>query len=337
MPQALGFDPRTAASGWRGLFRIEATSGLVSAVSASLEALHPQKVLFAEGDSWFDKFTPLGQSGSNLLDALRVPYLAAVVDASHIGDEMAEMVTGSQRRQTRTLLDLFAFDAILLSAAGNDLRALFEELFEDRTVAWTAEAIKALVFQGTHGPFFGRVIGHLAEFVKLREASRRNAGTPLFLHGYDYLQPRPAGAAVFANSAIGGGPWLYPMLRKANLDDRQMRAIADAVIDELNAQLAAFCRTHANVVYLDQRGLLLPAVPGSSGPSMDWLDEIHPDKEGFLKLARGRWDVPLASALGWQPQPGELVDAPAPTHASTAVAPGGSADDLFAGWQPPVA
>jgi hypothetical protein len=76
----------------------------------------------------------------------------------------------------------------------------------------------------------------------------------------------------------------------------------------------------ANVHVIDQRGLLTPAAPHTSGADGDWLDEIHPTKEGFTKLARNRWDVPLSRALGWQPAAGDLVPALPVSNPSTAQA-----------------
>jgi lysophospholipase L1-like esterase len=336
--QAMRLDPRTSPRApWRALFRVEANSGLVSDVARGLEAIQPEKAVYAEGDSWFDKFTPIGVPGTNLLDALRAPFLTAVVDVAHIGDEIREMVAGRQARQTRALLQLFSFDAILLSAGGNDLRALFEREFVERTRPWSRAEVMELVHRSRHRDFFQPVVREIGRFFDLRDASRLNGATPILLHGYDYLQPRPAGAPVFAGTRLGTGPWLFPLLRRANLDGAQMRAVADAVIDELNEQLEDFCATRANVTFIDQRGLLAPALPGSEGPSHDWMDEIHPNDRGYAKLARQRWDVLLAQKLGWDFAAEDLQVAEPGNTLSTAVDDVMPAEALFAGWQPPQA
>ncbi|MDH5539491.1 MAG: hypothetical protein OEY03_08815, partial [Rhizobacter sp.] len=93
---------------------------------------------------------------------------------------------------------------------------------------------------------------------------------------------------------------------------------ADAVVDELNQQLQREIAPLPQVHLIDQRGLLTPASPGSTGSNGDWLDEIHPSREGFNKLARNRWDVPLARALDWQPAAGERTPALQPLNRSTA-------------------
>jgi hypothetical protein len=177
--QAMTVDPRSHPHApWRGLFRVEANSGLVSDVSRGLEAIQPERAVYAEGDSWFDKFTPIGVRGTNLLDALRAPFLTAVVDVAHIGDEIHEMVSGRQERQTRTLMRFFRFDAILLSAGGNDLRALFEREFVERTRPWTKPEVMELVHRSRHRDFFLPVIQDIGRFFDLRDDSRSTAARP---------------------------------------------------------------------------------------------------------------------------------------------------------------
>jgi len=289
---------------WQPLHRIEDTGGDVRVVQAALEQSSFERLLYAEGDSWFDKFTPIPVAGTNLLDAIRTPFVAGVVDASHIGDEAREMVSGRQARQTKAMFDLFDFDLILLSAGGNDLKNVFADLFTSRVLAtqgvktaWSAGDLARA--PASHSAVFDGVMDSIGRFVSLRDAARRDRtrAAPIVLHGYDYLQPRPAPATLLAGSKVGRGPWIYPALKEAGLSDAQMLAEAHAVIDTLNQRLAALVAGLPNVYLLDQRGLLTPAQPGSTGASNDWLDEIHPTPDGFVKLARNRWDSVLASLL----------------------------------------
>lgn len=321
--------------GWRRMIRIENTGGSVADLIRATQEFLPQKLVYAEGDSWFDKFTPLPLSGTNLLDAVRTPFLTAVVDVSHIGDESRDMVRGHQARQTEAMFGLFAFDALLLSAGGNDLKNVFADLFAAKAQAaaglrspFQPGDLDALADPRRYTAFFADVVRNIGRFVDLRNTARDavTRDAPIFVHGYDYLQPRPAGAQIFAGSRIGAGPWLHPSLQAAGLNDAQMRAAADAVIDELNRQLAATIAPLDGVFVVDQRGLLTPAAAGSTGSDQDWLDEIHPNERGFTKLARQRWDVALSKALGWTPRPDDLVSPLPPSNPSTALAtPDGSA------------
>ena len=329
-PEVLS-DPSRA---WRRMIRIDTVGGDVGEVIKATNDFLPERLVYAEGDSWFDKFTPIPASGTNLLDAIRTPFLTAVVDVAHIGDEVRDMVRGHQARQTRAMFKLFSFQAILLSAGGNDLKNVFADLFATKALVnegfesrFQPSDLDRLSDPASYTEFFEDVVRNIGRFVDLRDAARDGVtrAAPIFVHGYDYLQPRPAGASLFARSRIGKGPWLHPALKAAGLTDAQMRSAADAVVDEMNRQLQQVIAKLPNVHVIDERGLLTPAAPNTSGADGDWLDEIHPSKEGFTKLARNRWDVPLSEALGWQPAAGDLVPALAPSNRSTALA-GGAGD-----------
>ena len=314
---------------WRRMMRIESVGANVSDVIKATSELLPERLVYAEGDSWFDKFTPIPMSGTNLLAAIRTPFLTAVVDVAHIGDEARDMVSGHQARQTRAMFNLFDFDAILLSAGGNDLKNVFTDMFASKALAnegisstFQPKDLDKLSTPSTFKEFFAEVMRNIGRFVDLRSAARREItrAAPILVHGYDYLQPRPAGADIFVGSSIGRGPWLYPALHAAGLSDAQMRSTADAIVDEMNAQLQSVIAVLPNVHVIDQRGLLIPAAAGTTGSDADWLDEIHPNVQGFEKLARNRWDVPVSRALRWVPGPGELTAPLDPTTTSTALA-----------------
>lgn len=319
------------SNGWRGMIRIESVGGSVSDVIKAEQQYLPEKLIYAEGDSWFDKFTPIPLTGTNLLDAIRTPFITAVVDVSHIGNEAADMAQGWQARQTKAMFDMFEFDAILLSAGGNDLKNLFAEEFKAQAALagakiWTQPELDQLANPSNYRDFFDKVIKDIARFVEIRNVGRKTrerrpgeGPTPLLINGYDYLQPRPSGASIFAGTRLGCGPWLYDTMEAAGLTPAQMRAATDAVVDELNSQLTDLCGNYVNVQLINHRGLLVPARHDATGPDADWLDEIHPNEGGFAKLARNRWDVALATALGWTPaNTNDLVAAVATVNASTA-------------------
>jgi hypothetical protein len=309
--------------GWRGMVRIESVGGDVNDVIAAERMYLPERLVYAEGDSWFDKFTPVPATGTNLLDAIRTPFFTAVVDAARIGDEANEMVAGSQGRQTRAMFDMFVFDAILLSAGGNDLKNLFAERFRQRALAqgdapWSKAELDQLADPASYKDDFNGVIASIVKFIGLRDAGRKTRHTPILVNGYDYLQPRPAGAVIFSGTKLGRGPWLHPVMKAAGLTPEEMRTAADAVVDELNKHLHAMCDSKAGVQLIDQRGLLQPARAETTGTDADWMDEIHPNEKGFEKLARNGWDLPLAVALGWHARPQDLADADLHANASTA-------------------
>lgn len=289
-----------AAEPLRRMIRIDTVSGEIDAIADGISAYAPAKVVFAEGDSWLDKFTPVPLTGTNLLDAIRTPYHAAVVDVARIGDTSVDVVKGWQAKRTRALFKFFEFNAIILSVGANDLKNLYADKVE-RMIAGglSPQEIQSLLEPATYAAEFNQVVANVRAFVGLRDGSPRNTTrrAPIVVHGYDYFQPRPARASVFAGSAFGTGPWVYPVLQGAGLDAAQMKRAADAVVDQLNQSLADAFGAAASVVVIDSRGVLTPARPGSTAEDGDWLDEIHPSAAGFDKLASQRWSSTLTDAM----------------------------------------
>lgn len=296
------FYDRKNKSCWTSLHRIDTLGGDVQVVKDAIQNYPFEKLIYAEGDSWFDKFSPLLHPGTNLLDAIRLPMFTGVVDVSHIGDISHNMVNGHQRRQTVAMFDLFDFDVILYSGGGNDLKNYFADLYSRgrRTVP-----------KKTTDDFFDDVIQNIKSFVSLRDKarSRTTRSAPIFVNGYDYLQPRPVRGSIIGDLLKVAGPWLYPSMNKAGLSDAEMFDAAQKAIDKLNDGLRKEIAVLPEVYVIDQCNLLRPAPPGSTTPSDDWIDEIHPSASGFTKLARNRWDYALAKALGWVGQAGDTKPA----------------------------
>jgi hypothetical protein len=258
-----------------------------------------ERVLLAEGDSWFDIFTPAPLNQPNLLSALRVPWRAAVVDISHIGDTAEAMSTGSQAAHTRVLLDTFKFDVLLLSAGGNDLKDAFNELFL-RAAAGASQKSEAELLDVESKQardIIDTVCNSVAHWIGLRDASKLNPHTPVILHGYDYLQPRPAGARLWMDGAVVQGPWIYPVLKELGASDDEMREKAHVVIDTFNDALQQRVGGMPNVHLLNTRGTLTLAAPATDRKSNDWMDEIHPTPEGFDKLAKAKWNDRIAAVI----------------------------------------
>ena len=262
-----------------------------------------EKVLLCEGDSWFDIYTPAPLHEPNLLDAIRTPRSALLVDIAHVGDAAKEMATGTQASYLLALLNEFKFDALLLSAGGNDLKNAFKEAYIAKVVhAKTKSSPPAHVKAMTSKPavadeLFREVVGYIGTWIGLSRGSKLNQDTPVVLHGYDYLQPRPACAKVFVNGPCASGPWIYPILSADKKTDDEMRIIAKDVIDAFNRWLTTLIKPLPGVHLLDTRGTLTLAAPKSTKVSNDWMDEIHATPDGWGKLAAKAWNPTLAKLL----------------------------------------
>ena len=310
---------------WRKMIRCDVgESDLgIDVINQSIADHYPEKLIYAEGDSWFDKFTPIPNPRTNLLQEIRLPWHSVVVDVTTIGDESADVVNGRQAFKTQFLFREYAFDTILLSAGGNDLKNLYAAKIDQyNTGGFVPAEIAQLSRPSEYASHFGAFIENIKKFIQFRDKAE-NAVTrqaPLLVHGYDYLQPRPAKAGIFSGGSLGRGPWLYPALFAAGFNDVQMRSAADAVVDQLNTMLARLVEPLTNVYLIDSRGLINPAPAGSTSESEHWLDEIHPSSVGFEKLAKCCWNKPLAEVLGHSFEPGDLIPACRCTNTSTALA-----------------
>lgn len=310
---------------WRKMIRCDVGGGdlALDTINQYNSDHYPEKLIYAEGDSWFDKFTPIPNPRTNLLQEIRLPYSSVVIDVSTIGDESGDMVKGQQAFKTRFLFREYGFNAILLSAGGNDLKNLYAYKIDQYSAGGISPTeIAQLSRPSEYAHYFRDVIANIKKFIGYRDdapnAITRKA--PILLHGYDYIQPRLAKAGIFSASSFGLGPWLYPVLHSAGFTDSQMRSAADAVVDQLNHMLATLIAPLDNVHVIDSRGFLTPAPAGSTSETEHWLDEIHPSSAGFEKLASCCWNKPLAELLGYKFQPGDLIPAGQFNSQSTALA-----------------
>jgi hypothetical protein len=99
----------------------------------------------------------------------------------------------------------------------------------------------------------------------------RNRSLQIILHGYDYFIPADH------NSPVKN--WLGQCLSDAGFRRHEERiTLVRTVVDAWNDQLSALAGSFSNeaVSFLDLRGTLSPS---------DWYDELHPNEEGFGKIA----------------------------------------------------
>lgn len=130
---------------------------------------------------------------------------------------------------------------------------------------------------------------HLApqfdDIIAIRDSDINN-GVPLFCHTYAYPMPRNAPASELFHL----GPWLYPAVVAYKIPQSDWLAVATELINRLSALLRQIVgdlnRPNDRHIYIiETQQALIPAQPGSTGPSNDWENEIHPTPGGYRKLA----------------------------------------------------
>lgn len=266
--------------------------------------------LLAEGDSWFS-ITATGRYSPNLLAELHLPRSAAIVNCAAPGHTLQRMVDRRADGHCERLLHhrrlARYWDAVLLSAGGNDLIAAAATPLADDAGVPTPEAQRLLrTFEEVgHAsaaadwisePGWARLADHLranlAAFVAWRDQGP-SAGRPLLLHTYATPVARPSGAGL----ALQG--WLYPVLLRYGVPAAWQQALTELLFERLRRLLMGFDQASGGpdatpgVHVFDSAGqvALLPASPDDAGPSGDWINEIHLNASGYRKLGRafGAW------------------------------------------------
>lgn len=254
----------------------------------------------AEGDSWMDR--------SSLLSASLPSYLSEAMDAA--GDSVlivnCSMLGDTMRRIGECLNTDFAlwlrhtfawkFDALLLSAAGNDF------IDAARDPAPGQGILKNLAGQAM--PINGRecvnqdavallITQYLdPNFAKLYDLVQgsKHADMPIFLNSYD--TPTARNAPALPN----GKAWLYEAYTKNHIPEAIWPDLTDSIFNDVQTTVALWAQGRANVHLVPTDGTLTPATPGSTGDSGDWINEIHPNAAGWKKLA-AVWQTAIKGVL----------------------------------------
>ena len=259
----------------------------------------------AEGDSWFSIGTLNPAKNSNLLFEMTFEQSAGAVNCASPGDTLARM---SQMNRDPNFTDLLCgrrarnWDALLLSCGGNDLIDAFGArgagVPPDRRLLltqaeWGAAAQGPARYLSDAGwqTFCTYLKANLEHLIGLRDSARSpSKGVPIFMHGYSFPTPRPAGAGPKM------GPWLYPSAQAYGVPSADLMGLARLLLQRL-ANLLAACAADAarfpNLHFFDTTTIAVDAAAlGASGESGDWVNEIHLTWKGYEKLA-----LPWAAAI----------------------------------------
>jgi hypothetical protein len=247
----------------------------------------------AEGDSWFS----IGAiPSSNLLYELRLAKWTQILNLATPGDtlkHMSDIVHNADLYRYLARRNFcFKWDAILLSAGGNDLIdaagagliSCIPAAGKDPADPWSyidRPELDALV---------ARVQAGYAEIVALRDSpGSLSRGRPIIVHTYDYPTPRNAPAHFFV--APIRGPWLYRIFNGKSIGLQLQRDITNTMYSHFAEGLLALDshatrpdKRLANVHVVRTCSRLIPANPADIGASNDWLNEIHPTAGGYRKI-----------------------------------------------------
>lgn len=257
-----------------------------------------------EGDSWMDRSS---------LFQLSLPWALAqsfhgargnsalFINLARFGDTMrgiADCADGLFRQWLDTQGLPFEFDALLFSASGNDFIDAALEPGSGNGIlngvhgappglkaedCYNVDAVTELVTKKIDLKF--------AEIYDLVRSSR-NPDLPILLNCYSLPVARVAPAFP------GGHAWLSRAYQKNGIPERLWQEVTERIFIDVATTVTGWAtddRVGLHVVPTTAVPLV-PADPNSSGSSGDWLNEIHPNKSGWAKLA-GAWQQALDGVL----------------------------------------
>ena len=258
----------------------------------------------AQGDSWFSIGTFPPWCTTNLLQQMVLSRSTLAVNCAKPGAVLSHMTDTTTARVFLNLLNgniAWKWDALLISGGGNDL------IDAANTAPSTPIGQRLLLTSGEWGSGgspsrypsdagWATFEAHMNEVVDLllvqRDKKALNRDIPVFFHTYDHVTPRnsPAG--------LGKGPWLFTAVNAYVIPPADWNAVSDELMNRhATMWLAIEARlSQRNLHVVDSRGATTRAVPGTTGQSNDWENEIHPTPAGYSLLARK-----------WRPQLDTLV------------------------------
>lgn len=269
-----------------------------------------QRIVLAQGDSWFSIGAIPPFATSNLIFAMELTPVTCVLDCARPGSTLVNMVDWMQRDAFGSQLSgrlASTWNAIFISGGGNDLINAIQSpavtadgpVPQDRRLLLTPQergpdprpTAAGYVSEPGWQTFCDHLTHHFSELVARREEGR-NQGVPLFFHTYDYLVPRDAPASPHF------GPWLFKAVTDFQVPQAQWSDLGKEFVDRLATLLAdIIAKINADfgrdmaLFLVNTRGTLTPPAAGSTGSSGDWTNEIHPTSNGYKKLAAVWRDV----------------------------------------------
>ncbi len=242
-----------------------------------------------EGDSWMERSAALSASLPHYLarhfDAAGEDVL--IINCAKFGDTMRRIGECLDSDFSGWVKTAFAwkFDAILLSAGGNDFidaardpgpgQGLLRDMAAQPVPANGYDCINVGAIATLVNQYLNPNFKLLYDLVQ----SSRHAGVPILLNRYDTPVARHAPAFP------GGKAWLARAYVRNGITPALWRDLTNGIFRDIQATVAGWTAGRPVVRLVPTAGVLTPAATGSIGSSGDWLNEIHPNAAGWEKLA----------------------------------------------------
>lgn len=252
-------------------------------------SLHSQNII-AEGDSWFTigGLRLRNPWFSNILYTLRFQKDTLILNLAEPGDTLKHISSIPKNHHLKFAIEEHSshpWNAILLSGGGNDLIDKVHTLVFNRLerVGKTIHHPKDYCNQEAIDNFLNNIENHYRRLAAIRGSH----DIPMVIHTYDYPTPNDSPSRFFGIGLLG--PWLYPSLTNAEIPKKDWIPLSDYLFDQLAEHLLRLAigpNKISNFHVVDTRNSLIRARKNHTGESGDWLNEIHPNKNGYKKIAR---------------------------------------------------
>lgn len=245
------------------------------------------KTFLAEGDSWMD--ASAWNQGS-LPEFLARAYnnrghtnlILNIATSGHTLTRIVDMMN----KDFLWWLNQQAYDGILLSAGGNDFidaardtppgQGLLRDLRGQPMPATGYDCVRHDALQALVA-YLNMNFGAIYDAVR---QSEKNAATPIFLNCYD--TPVARDAPAFRGVS---GPWLHTAYLNNGIAPALWEDLTDSLFADIEKTIKGWAVGRQGVVVVPTTQLLTKAAADATGDSMDWVNEIHPNKSGWKKQA----------------------------------------------------
>ena len=244
------------------------------------------KLILAEGDSWFSigGFPP-----ANLLGGLRFKSSTLIASCASPGDTIVRMANLERNRFYKQALSPrgHAWDMILLSGGGNDLIDDAHKIVKPRRSRSPRDPseVDGYVNKKELKTCMNKISAGYMTLAELRDGPRSPAQhKPILTHTYDYATPRNEPAKFVGFPLLG--PWLYKAFTAQEVPRDYWIDLAKHLMDALAETILSLQADIDDFHVVDTRKTLVPAGIDELGQTKHWLNEIHPNHEGYEALGR---------------------------------------------------
>ncbi|MEO1728476.1 MAG: hypothetical protein AAFR95_15755, partial [Bacteroidota bacterium] len=232
----------------------------------------------AEGDSWVLYPWKLQDVAEHLAKATNLSSVGAA------GDELKDIVTEQQHLDAINKLtrDGRPPSALVFSAGGNDiLGARFKGFLKRYSDGYDPgqNPERFLDFEAINNAF-EHIEDHYSTFFD--EMAGAYPEVAIYVHGYDYAEPGGNGEPIQAvpfHQITGSGDWLSEALEGKHIfAEEDQDGIIRVLVNRYNTRLQEIVSKRSPtepIRYIDARGIV----------KEDWANEIHPNTEGFRRVA----------------------------------------------------